>query len=190
MRGEERRDRLRHGRRRITPACAGRRLCNSGAVRLVEDHPRVCGEKRSPSRISGSIEGSPPRVRGEDGAQRKNERLRRITPACAGRSVHRATIHTATADHPRVCGEKSASWPAGWTRWITPACAGRSSTLWLGAIRRTDHPRVCGEKQVSPLTRQPQRGSPPRVRGEDTQVKILVKHSRITPACAGRSTLV
>ena len=29
----------------ITPACAGRRLCNADALRLVEDHPRVCGEK-------------------------------------------------------------------------------------------------------------------------------------------------
>ena len=32
-------------RRRITPACAGKRLMASGAVTIPRDHPRVCGEK-------------------------------------------------------------------------------------------------------------------------------------------------
>ena len=53
---------------RITPACAGRRLCNSASCRLVEDHPRVCGEKLQGIAIAFF-----------DG---------RITPACAGRRNH------------------------------------------------------------------------------------------------------
>ena len=45
VRGEERQPIPFVGEKRITPVCAGRRLCNASAVRLVEDHPRVCGEK-------------------------------------------------------------------------------------------------------------------------------------------------
>ena len=94
-------------RDRITPACAGRRLCNSEAVRLVEDHPRVCGEKGAARRSEPLTKGSPPRVRGEAIRPGRCCASPGITPACAGRSSPSTRYIRATRDHPRVCGEKA-----------------------------------------------------------------------------------
>ena len=71
---------------RITPACAGRSrsLCLARFARV--DHPRVCGEKVQMSSEMKIAQGSPPRVRGEDGKSARFLRRCRITPACAGRS--------------------------------------------------------------------------------------------------------
>ena len=137
----------------ITPACAGRRLCNASAVRLVEDHPRVCGEK-STVRCAGLHP--------------------RITPACAGRRKIVADYLELGRDHPRVCGEKSPiisakshtkgspprvrgeesrSMPRSSTIRITPACAGRSFSSTTLNLMGRDHPRVCGEKTESLFVR-------------------------------------
>ena len=72
---------------RITPACAGRSSFRFRGLRCGEDHPRVCGEK--PHGLAGTfdVEGSPPRVRGEDRMQCMIRGIPRITPACAGRSL-------------------------------------------------------------------------------------------------------
>ena len=90
----------------ITPAYAGKsgwRSCCPGCNR---DHPRVCGEKSQPAVRRSCAKGSPPRVRGK-GVQSCNERVAvGITPAYAGKSVHRSGLHRTEGDHPRVCGEK------------------------------------------------------------------------------------
>ena len=73
-------------KRRITPACAGKRYAVPLYPPPLKDHPRVCGEK--PDRILWEHwkEGSPPRVRGK--ADKASTWLggKRITPACAGKS--------------------------------------------------------------------------------------------------------
>ena len=141
------------GRRGITPACAGRRLCNASAVRLVEDHPRVCGEKYPAILSRTRTAGSPPRVRGEGSAIAGLVGAARITPACAGRSLHGVKLLLRNEDHPRVCGEKVRSAAGrrlfrgspprvrgegyvcgccGASRGITPACAGRSLYVYFG----------------------------------------------------------
>ena len=51
---------------RITPACAGKRLCRSLRKARQRDHPRVCGEKESENDATATRLGSPPRVRGKD----------------------------------------------------------------------------------------------------------------------------
>ena len=88
---------------------------------------------------------------------------------------------------PRVRGEALNCNIAICDERITPACAGRSDTDTTTGAYVKDHPRVCGEKSRS-FSRPPRRsGSPPRVRGEDTE---CTKHHvvlGITPACAGRS---
>ena len=70
---------------RITPACAGKSNASSRCATTSEDHPRVCGEKRFSSSVRGRSMGSPPRVRGKVRYQAFFARLRRITPACAGK---------------------------------------------------------------------------------------------------------
>ncbi len=70
---------------------------------------------------------------------------------------------------------------------ITPACAGKS--VFLHALHNTgkDHPRVCGEKTIITQSTISAIGSPPRVRGKDSQTPTFSVLSRITPACAGKS---
>ena len=91
--------------RRITPACAGKRLqrafqqangqdhprvCGESflgrtRVRSGRDHPRVCGEKVSGVGERVTKAGSPPRVRGKADNGNGGQSKPGITPACAGK---------------------------------------------------------------------------------------------------------
>ena len=53
-----------------------------------------------------------------------------------------------------------------------------------------DHPRVCGEKTSVYDALTWLLGSPPRVRGKVPTMSILNPFLRITPACAGKSTML
>ena len=152
---------------RITPACAGKRPTEKGAVTMSWDHPRVCGEKCVTSRSLRRFWGSPPRVRGKAPLVRLTKSPPGITPACAGKrfcEVHNVVMQK---DHPRVCGEKlhcrlgSGCFPGSPPRvrgkdrlpaagracsGITPACAGKRGAAEASSSQRGDHPRVCGEK--------------------------------------------
>ena len=78
--------------RRITPACAGKRLCSVFVCWLCWDHPRVCGEKHACVSIwYGRL---------------------RITPACAGKRFPAGGCNETHGDHPRVCGEKDFAYSA------------------------------------------------------------------------------
>ena len=93
---------------RITPACAGKRLKELMERWNNEDHPRLCGEKRGACNHNKVIMGSPPPVRGKVDNIPEDERLNRITPACAGKSRSRYRTLNGVQDHPRLCGEKFA----------------------------------------------------------------------------------
>ena len=172
---------------RITPACAGKSERFWSRKDTLEDHPRVCGEKRLEIISMHLVKGSPPRVRGKAASADVGFRNLGITPACAGKSVCTLDIAGFPEDHPRVCGEKYEPETGPWRRLgspprvrgkvaccryharhvgITPACAGkRSNRIWKG-ITCGDHPRVCGEKTM-PRPKTPRNpGSPPRVRGK------------------------
>ena len=193
----------------ITPACAGRSRLYGTCPSPRRDHPRVCGEEGTARSCSGSVPGSPPRVRGGGWKPKWQPRWRRITPACAGRSECGSSLMRSIRDHPRVCGEEaSASHSApsatgspprvrgGVARdigtevdaRITPACAGRSARSGTPAVRAPDHPRVCGEEPYLGFFRDAVQGSPPRVRGGADEALTPGLHPRITPACAGRRT--
>ena len=135
----------------ITPACAGKRRIRGMRSTADKDHPRVCGEKISPSAPEVLSAGSPPRVRGKARRFSPSRRSRRITPACAGKSGWPVVGLKCSRDHPRVCGEKCAGTISTRSAWgspprvrgkelfvrrplhalgITPACAGkRRATL-------------------------------------------------------------
>ena len=155
-------------RHRITPAYAGKSHRQTDRRCILQDHPRLCGEKRQQEcRGVGSL-GSPPPMR--------------------GKALDRVFGWRGVRDHPRLCGEKdkaldgvrraSGSPPPmrgkvsirlNLPRYtgITPAYAGkRVISKWSGTTSK-DHPRLCGEK-VSGRTQQQRR-------------------RRITPAYAGKS---
>ena len=91
----------------ITPACAGKSAFPEFEGNAVRDHPRVCGEKTFTVKNVPGAEGSPPRVRGKAMMPTNALIVRRITPACAGKSLVKMPFFKGGEDHPRVCGEKS-----------------------------------------------------------------------------------
>ena len=73
---------------RITPACAGKSHQNIAKLHQCQDHPRVCGEKSTTRFPTWRTKGSPPRVRGKALISFRFQWCLRITPACAGKSIH------------------------------------------------------------------------------------------------------
>ena len=91
---------------RITPAYAGKSALRGSLTVMVQDHPRVCGEKTVFRTNGPTTEGSPPRMRGKVIKQVLEMLDKRITPAYAGKSCPSVYGYGFTGDHPRVCGEK------------------------------------------------------------------------------------
>ena len=146
-------------------------------------------------------------MRGKGIRQREDWTTRRITPAYAGKRLHRVYLRGCYQDHPRVCGEKFAigfltqkhlgspprmrgkvcghgqgTAPPG----ITPAYAGKSSFLSGWTLTPRDHPRVCGEKVEYVVCTGLVQGSPPRMRGKAVSSRSVKFTFRITPAYAGK----
>ena len=86
VRGKELRTAFKPCRLGITPACAGKSQCACTRARSARDHPRMCGEKQSNSRIRMIQKGSPPHVRGKVLSVNFFGGHFGITPACAGKS--------------------------------------------------------------------------------------------------------
>ena len=116
----------------------------------------------------------------------------------------------ASSDHPRVCGEQihvfdglglalgspprvrgtgDDSPNRRWKRGITPACAGNRNFPSTKGVAAWDHPRVCGEQQQQSAICRSSAGSPPRVRGTGGRRATVAGCGRITPACAGNSSI-
>ena len=196
---------------RITPACAGKTNPFFRGTSLIQNHSRVCGKKLTDgiSGLTGS--GSPLHVQEKHFEDAVKICIRRITPACAGKTVFLVQMMKHHQDHPRVCGknsnvcgiaricpgspprvrEKQNHHSFGFAQLgITPACAGKTRCLTNFPECSEDHPRVCG-KNVEPykvnlaLT-----GSPPRVREKLFAMIAAYGSSRITPACAGKTALL
>ena len=72
---------------------------------------------------------------------------------------------------------------------ITPACAGRTRIVLKFIFRKRDHPRVCGKDALQETEKDLMTGSPPRVREGPISIPVFNKFVRITPACAGRTTI-
>ena len=69
---------------RITPACAGTTELLSGALRAVEDHPRLRGNNDAEQQTADTDMGSPPLAREQPKTKVPAMPPTRITPACAG----------------------------------------------------------------------------------------------------------
>ena len=171
----------------ITPAYAGKRRGRGRERERRQDHPRVCGEKRSLSSSSRAKMGSPPRVRGKDPRTSPSALSSGITPAYAGKRKKALLYGDWNRDHPRVCGEKCSDHidkgmiegspprmrgkvlcicPLFCVLGITPAYAGKRAEQAHSMSCSEDHPRVCGEKSGSCFFLSIVLGSPPRMRGK------------------------
>ena len=84
MRGTGAINGIERARLRITPAYAGNSYVPSAVPSVQRDHPRVCGEQEREPPTFKMNRGSPPRMRGTDGASLITYDGTRITPAYAG----------------------------------------------------------------------------------------------------------
>ena len=91
---------------RITPAYAGKRDRPVCTAAVLQDHPRLCGEKRRFASLWLPVVGSPPPMRGKVALFSAGMCLIRITPAYAGKSRCTGSSRGNCWDHPRLCGEK------------------------------------------------------------------------------------
>ena len=131
-----------------------------------------------------------------------------ITPADAGKTLHRYRRIFRFWDHPRGCGENipqliQAGITLGSpprmrgklrgtafcheTRGITPADAGKTASFPCQRVIIQDHPRGCGENLPFESVVWKEKGSPPRMRGKPLYGGSVSSKSRITPADAGKT---
>src|SRR5690606_37559069 len=93
------------GRGRVIPACAGNTPVPPAAAAGTAGHPRVRGEHGGVWREPAVAPGSSPRARGTLREWRKDDRTRRVIPACAGNTAGAADEGERPPGHPRVRGE-------------------------------------------------------------------------------------
>ena len=191
----------------VSPAYAGKSKSAVHASCCGQDHPRVCGEKAYKRVISGSLWGSPPRMRGKASGPSERRACVRITPAYAGKRLLGRLPGMGGPDHPRACGEKDLSeagadelggspprmrgkvnFPAQVRPFhgITPAHAEKRRSKPTSWTCPGDHPRVCGEKYFRPRWLPCTVGSPPRMRGKVIAAAEGARTRRITPVYAGK----
>ena len=196
------------GRRRITPACAGKTTWLPGCYQQIGDHPRMRGEDHPGRHPSGIHEGSPPHARGRPVSGAGDYAEERITPACAGKTIVSLPVAPQQKDHPRMRGEDPivplqslapyGSPPHARGRLqhlrsglllhrITPACAGKTAMDNAFADGGEDHPRMRGEDSREKNTQTYIMGSPPHARGRLSGMAASLRSWRITPACAGKT---
>ena len=153
--------------------------------------------------------GSPPHARGRQSDVPSHNQVRRITPACAGKTSDGYSGGQWRWDHPRMRGEDgmfmnfafdwSGSPPHARGRLlqhvkpdihcrITPACAGKTPPTRQTRYPLSDHPRMRGEDFGFFSYRVGQGGSPPHARGRQRGREMSYVPIRITPACAGKTS--
>ena len=98
------------------------------------------------------------------------------------------TAHSGSPPHGR--GKVKTSQKGLQGQRITPAWAGKRPTGNNPADQNRDHPRMGGEKPNRILWNNFKRGSPPHGRGKDRTEKHKQRRRRITPAWAGKSSLI
>ena len=72
---------------------------------------------------------------------------------------------------------------------ITPACAGKTEHRLSWPCLSKDHPRMCGKDICLTFIQRSTLGSPPHVRERLIGATCHFVYIRITPACAGKTTV-
>ena len=147
-------------------------------------------------RAASRMLGSPPHARGRRVRAGQEHPVRRITPACAGKTAGSGDSDLFEGDHPRMRGEdigtqlknggtsgspphargrRSRLKPVVFLLRITPACAGKTRTTGPDLATTPDHPRMRGEDQRLRLYPLPWAGSPPHARGRPRKVLLVVR---------------
>ena len=191
---------------RIIPARAGPTWVITVAASILPDHPRSCGANCGFPPLPGSVSGSSPLVRGQQGLRWVFRGRYRIIPARAGPTNVSQNLRATLPDHPRSCGANSAFLAAsssaagssplvrGQPQCLTnrilrlriiPARAGPTVQPQPLAETYTDHPRSCGANGNYRGAEPCAAGSSPLVRGQLGDDSDSGHDVRIIPARAG-----
>ena len=179
-----------HARGRPGRAPLPRPALDAASPGPLPDHPRMRGEDGGVNLKTFETDGSPPHARGRREQAKDEARRKRITPACAGKTLWLRRGRRCFWDHPRMRGEdmvkedprykKRGSPPHARGRpahsraalehsRITPACAGKTATSAFVSSCEADHPRMRGEDAI--------------------RVLAEIAEAGITPACAGKTVI-
>ena len=110
--------------------------------------------------------------------------------ACGENFPHLLTLHHNLGSPPRMRGKLNPRKYFTRKARITPAHAGKTSAGHKPRASIKDHPRACGENLCVPVTSQFSFGSPPRMRGKLIAAAERAAQERITPAHAGKTSLL
>ena len=121
----------------IIPTRVGTSRRVQAFVIAVWDHPHACGDKIIQSQENPLIQGSSPRVWGQDGFLQNYHKWWRIIPTRVGTRWYTAKRRAAERDHPHACGDKA------YDKWLTLRNGGSSPRVW-GQERNGDK---CDKKQ-------------------------------------------
>ena len=114
------------GSLRITPAYAGKRGGWQPKIAGIQDHPRLCGEKRNSLVEFVLCPGSPPPMRGKGPSDAIVACVSGITPAYAGKSEASYTeMQEQAGSPPPMRGKGGEGTTSKNIRRITPAYAGK-----------------------------------------------------------------
>ena len=109
MRGKPPSRQTQLGLPRNIPAYAGKTGCRRNFMRLLPEHPRVCGENNLGIRPLVFISGTSPRMRGKLVSVLISSWEPGNIPAYAGKTTACCGPSTTCWEHPRVCGENHGS---------------------------------------------------------------------------------
>ena len=91
-----------------SPAYAGKRISKKSKRSVLEDHPRLCGEKMRRSFEKGYDKGSPPPMRGKGPPVADMWKRSGITPAYAGKSDRDfVAVHKFIGSPPPMRGKET-----------------------------------------------------------------------------------
>ena len=108
-------------------------------------------------------------------------------PRVCGEKFHPGvTANSIKGSPPRMRGKGSDLPRRMRSQRITPAYAGKRRRRRVPAYPSWDHPRVCGETLMLAMAWTHLPGSPPRMRGKGTAIRVDCVPVGITPACAGK----
>ena len=191
-----------------TPACAGKTTSFDSHRQNRRKHPRLRGEDGSSGFTRKPVSETPPLARGRH--LKRVERPDELgnTPACAGKTRSRAGCLDSFWKHPRLRGEDL----GGRIVWMdametpplargrrtererinrqcrnTPACAGKTVINFPLMPVLQKHPRLRGEDESCKFSSRNHSETPPLARGRPSLMRLLVRNSRNTPACAGKT---
>ncbi len=98
---------VRYATRGLIPACAGKTVGRIAFPTVQQAHPRMRGENIFGNGTIFDAKGSSPHARGKPRAERAKEIVKRLIPACAGKTPPHQPARNSLWAHPRMRGENT-----------------------------------------------------------------------------------